>query len=145
VFLASWPPRDVVVTPGRASRVSGLILLALLCPLFGVVEPGVGELLRQIPFSLSEALNEGAELGAAPRTGIYGAGSAKGGLLATLALEGEVGRMPLVGLAERHFVALIVRLDALDDLLLPHGLLPFLPRLFGRAFPPVLGRYDAEA
>ena len=33
-------------------RISGLIVLVLVCPLFGVVEPGVGEIIRQMAFSL---------------------------------------------------------------------------------------------
>jgi hypothetical protein len=38
--------------------------------------------------------------------------------------------MPLVDLAERDFAGLVVRLDALDDLLLHHGLFyPFLSQL----------------
>jgi hypothetical protein len=87
MLLASWTPRNIVVTPGRAFRISGLFLLVLVCPLFGVVEPGVGELIRQMAFSLTDVADEGiAEVGAAPTTGGYGAGGAKGCLLATLAL-----------------------------------------------------------
>src|SRR5919199_1192099 len=52
----------------------------------------------------------------------YGAGSGKDQLLAAVALEGEVSRMPLVGLAERDFTSLVVRLDAMNDL--RHGRLP---------------------
>src|ERR687886_1744484 len=52
----------------------------------------------------------------------YGAGSGKDQLLAAVALEGEVSRMPLVGLAERDFASLVVRLDAMNDL--SHGRLP---------------------
>ena len=79
--LASWAPRNIVVPPGGAFRISGLIVLVVvvLCPLFGVVEPGVGELIRQTAFSLFEVVEEGnvAKLGgAAPTSGGYGAGSA---------------------------------------------------------------------
>jgi hypothetical protein len=104
--------------------------LMLVCPLFGIVEPGVGEPVRQRAFSLSDVVDEGSKLGAAPTTGGYGVSSAKGELLAALALEGDAGRMPLVDLAERDFAGLVVRLDALDDLLLHHGLFyPFLSQL----------------
>ena len=66
---------------------SGLIVLVLVCPLLGVVEPGMGEPVRQMAFSLFDVVDEGiAEVGAAPTTGGYGARSAKGCLLATLAL-----------------------------------------------------------
>jgi hypothetical protein len=120
------PPRDVVVTPGRAFGISGLIPSVLLCPLVGVVEPGVGEPVRQAAFSLSDVVDEGTEVGAAPTTGGYGVGSAEGDPLAAVALEGDVGRMPPVGLAERDFAGFVVRSDALEDL--HHGrLYPFLP------------------
>ena len=67
MLLASWTRRNIVVTPGRALRISGLILFVLVCPLFGVVEPGVGELIRQTAFSLFDVVDEGiAEVGAAP-------------------------------------------------------------------------------
>src|ERR671932_16124 len=56
-------------------------------------------------------------------TGGYVAGSGKDRLLAAVALEGEVSRMPLVGLAERDFTSLVVRLDAMNDL--RHRRLPF--------------------
>ena len=66
---------------------SGLILFVLVCPLLGVVEPGVGELIRQPPFSLLAVVNEGiAKVGAAPTAGGYGARSAKGYLLSAVAL-----------------------------------------------------------
>jgi hypothetical protein len=49
---------------------SGFIVLVLVCPLLGVVEPGMGELIRQMAFSLLEVVDEGiAEIGAAPTTG----------------------------------------------------------------------------
>jgi hypothetical protein len=76
-------------------------------------------------FALSDVAYEGVKVGAAPTTGGYGAGSARGDLRATFALKGDVLWMPLVGLAERDFAALVVRLDALDDL--HHGLLPLSP------------------
>src|SRR5215218_4741611 len=127
--------RNIVVTPGRAFEMSGLIVLVLSCPLPGIVEPGVGEFVRQTAFVLSDVVDEGAEVGPAPTTGGRGAGSAKGHLLGAVALEGYGGRMPLVDLAKRHFAALVVRLDAFEDL--HHRLLPlFSRRLFGRAFLP---------
>src|SRR5215212_1412190 len=100
--------RNIVVTPGRAFGISGLIVLVLLCALSGIVEPGMGEIVRQTAFTLSDVVDEGAELGAAPTTDCRGAGSGKGHLLGAVALEGEVGRMPHVDLAERHFAALVV-------------------------------------
>src|SRR5215218_4157824 len=60
--------RNIVVTPGRAFQISGLIMLVLLCPLPGIVEPRVGEIVRQTAFTLSDLGNEGAKLGAAPTT-----------------------------------------------------------------------------
>jgi hypothetical protein len=113
---------------------SGLIVLVLVCPLLGVVEPGVGESIRQRAFSLTDEVDEAAEVIAAQRTCGYGAGRAKGDLLTTLALDGDASRMPLVGYAERDFAALIVRLDALDDLL-RHGLLPLPSRKNQRVIP----------
>jgi hypothetical protein len=38
--------RNIVITPARAFRISGLIMLALLCPLPGIIEPGVGKIVR---------------------------------------------------------------------------------------------------
>ena len=67
-------------------RMSGLIVLVLVRPLFGVVEPGMGELILQMAFSLTDEVDEGTEIGAAQRTGGYGARSAKGDLLAAVAL-----------------------------------------------------------
>jgi hypothetical protein len=114
----------------------GLIMLVLLFPLSGIIEPGVGEIVRQSAFTLSDLVDEGAQLGAAPTTGDRGAaGSAKGDLLAAVALEGHGGRMPRVDLAKRHFAALVVCLEAFEDL--HHGLLPLSPAVFmGRAFVP---------
>src|SRR5215207_3999666 len=98
-------------------------MVVLLCALSGIIEPGVGELVRQTAFTLSDVVDEGAQVGAAPTTGGRGgAGSAKGHLLAALALECDCGRMPLVDLAERHFAALVVCLEAFEDL--HHRLLP---------------------
>jgi hypothetical protein len=104
---------------------SGLIMLVLLCPLSGIVEPGVGELVRQTAFALSNVLDEGPELGAASTTGGRGACSGKGHLLTAVALECDAGRMPLVDLAEGHLAALVAGLDAFEDLC--HGLLPLPP------------------
>src|SRR5215203_89962 len=127
--------RNIVVAPARAFRISLLIMLVLLCPLSGIIEPGVGELVRQTAFTLSDGVGEGAEVGAAPTTGGCAAGSAKGHLLAAFALEVDCGRMPLVDLAKGHFAALVVCLDAFEDL--HHRLLPLSPAVFiGRAFLP---------
>src|SRR5215213_5124908 len=147
MLLASWTPRNIVVTPGRAFGISGLIQLVLVCPLFDVVEPGVGELILQSAFSFFVyVLNEGAQLGAAPTTGSYGVGSAKGELLAALALEGDAGRMPLVGLAEGDFAGLVVLLAAFDDLLLHHVLLPLFSAVSsaGRSCPAAGSRSGGE-
>jgi hypothetical protein len=88
----------------------------------GIVEPGVGEVIRQMAFSLSDVVDEAIEVGTAPTTGGYGAGSTKDQLLAAIARESDVRRMPLVDLPERDFTGLVVRIDALDDL--RHGLVP---------------------
>src|SRR5215217_9508518 len=111
-------------------------MLVLLCPLSGIIEPGVGEIVRQRSFALSDLVDEGVEVGAAATThGRGAAGSVKGHLLAAVALEVDCGRMPLVDLAKGHFAALVVCLDALEDL--HHGLLPLPPAVFiGRAFLP---------
>src|SRR5215211_5947202 len=125
VLLLGGGRRNIVVTPGRAFKISGLIMLVLLCPLPGIIEPGVGEIVRQTAFALSDLVDEGAKLGAAPTAGGCGAGSAKGHLLAAVALEGNVGRMPCLDLAKGHFAVLVVSFDALEDL--HHGLLPLPP------------------
>src|SRR5918994_1015621 len=114
-------------------------MLVLLCTLFGVVEPGVGESVRQTAFALSDVVDEGAHVGAAPTTGGHGAGSAKGNLLAAVALEGYGGRMPLVDSSERHFAALVVCIDAFEDLhhrLLSLSLSPAILCFIGRALVP---------
>jgi hypothetical protein len=121
--------RNIVVTPGRDFKISGLIMLVLLCTLSGIIEPGMGEIVRQTAFALSDVVDEGAELGAAPTTGgcgagSCGAGSAKGHLLFALALEGDVRWMPLVDLAKRHFAALVVCLDAFENLVRHMGFTP---------------------
>src|SRR5215211_6775873 len=53
--------RNIVVTPARAFRISGLIMLVLLCALSGIIEPGVGEIVRQTAFTLSDGVDEGAQ------------------------------------------------------------------------------------
>ena len=90
-----------------------------------VIEPGVGEIIWQMPFALLDVVDEPAEVGAAPTTVGYGAGSGKGNLLAAVALECYVRRMPFVDLAERDFASLVVRFDSLDDL--RHWLTPSYP------------------
>src|SRR5215213_6035958 len=131
--------RNIVVTPARAFKISGFIMLVLLRPLSGIIEPGVGELVRQTAFALPDLVGEGAEVSAAPTTGGRGAGSAKGHLLAAVALECDAGRMPLVDSSERHFAALVVCIDAFEDLhhrLLSLSLSPAVLRFIGRAFLP---------
>src|SRR5215210_4438022 len=125
--------RNIIVTPGRAFKISGFIMLVLLCALSGIIEPWVGELVRQTAFALSDLVDEGAKVGAAPTTGGRGAGSAKGHLLAAVALEDDGGRMPLVDLAKRHFAALVVCLDAFEDL--HHRLLPLSPAVCSAGTP----------
>ena len=62
-------------------------MLALLCPLSGIIEPGVGEIVRKTSFALSDLVDERAEVGAAPTTGACSVGSGKGHLLAAVALD----------------------------------------------------------
>ena len=98
----------------------------LVCPRLGIVEPGVGKIIWQTTLALFDVVDEAIdiEVGAAPTTGGYGgAGSAKDQLLTTVALEGDVSWMPFVDLAKRDLARLVVRFDALDDLL-RYGLLP---------------------
>ena len=52
--------RNIVVTPGRAFEISDFIMLVLLCPLSGIIEPGVGEIVWQTAFALSDVVDEGA-------------------------------------------------------------------------------------
>src|SRR5215210_1895462 len=107
---------DIVVTPGRAFGISGLVPQALLLSHLSIVEPGVGEPIRHTDFSFLDVVGEGVKVGAARTTGGYGAGSGKDQLLAAVAFDGDVRRMPLVDLPERDFTGLVVRIDALDDL-----------------------------
>jgi hypothetical protein len=88
----------------------------------GIVEPRVGELVRQMAFALLDVVDEATEVGVASTTGGYGAGSTKDQLLAAIARESDIRRMPLVDLPERDLTGLVVRIDALDDL--RHGLVP---------------------
>src|SRR5215208_691898 len=117
--------RNIVVTPARTFMMSGLIPLVLSCPLCGIVEPGVAEIVRQTALALPDLVHEGAELGPAPPTGGRGACGAKGHLLGAVTLQGEAGRMPLIHLAEGHLAALVVGLEALEDL--HHRLLTLPP------------------
>jgi hypothetical protein len=110
--------RNIVVAPARAFKISGFIMLVLLCPLFGIIESGVGELVRQTSFALSDVVDEGAQVRAAPTAGGCGAGSGKGHLLTAVTLKDDAGWMSLIGFAERHLAALVMRLDALDGLFL---------------------------
>jgi hypothetical protein len=81
-----------------------------------VVETGVDDFIPQPTFSLSDVVDEGADLSAAPTTGGYGAPAGQGRLLAAVALKDGVGRMPLVDPAEGDFVGFVVRFDVLDNL-----------------------------
>jgi hypothetical protein len=108
-------PRNIVVTPGRAFRISGLVQLALPCPRSSIVEPGMGNPVRQMAFSFLDVVDEVAEMGAAPADAC-GAGCGKDQLLTAVALEGDVRRMPLVDLAEHDFVGLVTRFDSFDDM-----------------------------
>jgi hypothetical protein len=72
-------------------------------------------------FSLLDVVDEVAEMGAAPAGG-YGAGCGKDQLLTTIALEGDVRRMPLVNLPERDLAGLVTRFDSFDDM--RHRLVP---------------------
>ena len=92
-----------------------VVVLVLVCPLFGVVVPGVGDPIWQTAFSLFDVVDEGSEVGAAPTTGGYCAGSSKSNLLAAAALKGNVGIVPLVDFAKGHFATLVVRFDALGN------------------------------
>src|SRR5215210_3430089 len=65
--------RNIVVTSGRAFKMSGLIMLVLFGALSGIIEPGVGEIVRQTTFALSDLVGEGDKVGAAPPTGCRGA------------------------------------------------------------------------
>src|SRR5215207_1255730 len=129
VLLLVGGGRNIVVAPARAFGISGFIMLVLLCALSGIIEQGVDEIVRQTAFTLSDVVDEGVELGAAPTAGGRGAaaGSAKGHLLSAFALEGDCGRMPLVDLAKGHFAALVVCLDAFEDL--HHRLFPLSPAI----------------
>src|SRR5829696_444966 len=85
VLLLVGGRRNIVVAPARAFGISRLIMLVLLCLLAGIIEPGVGEIVRQTAFALSYLVDEGAQLGAAPSAGGRGGGgSAKGHLLAAV-------------------------------------------------------------
>ena len=95
----------------------------LVSPHLGILEPGVSELVWQTAFSLLEVVDEATKVGTTPMAGGCGASSGKDQLLAAVALEGDVRRMPLVDLAKRDFASLVVRFDALDKLL-RHGLVP---------------------
>src|SRR5688500_18308158 len=117
--------RNIVVTPGRAFRISLLVTLVLLCTLFCVIEPGTAELLRKSSFSILDASGEDVGKITATLAGGYGALSVKSPPLAAAALKNDVGWMPLVGFAERHLAALVMRSDALDDL--HHSLLLLSP------------------
>src|SRR5215216_4645950 len=125
--------RNIVVTPGRAFRISLLVTLVLLCTLLCVIEPGTAQLLRKSSFSILNASGEDVGKITATLAGGYGALSVKSPPLAAAALKNDAGWMPLVGFAERHLAALVMRFDALDDL--HHGLLLFSPPFVRQGVP----------
>src|SRR5215207_6450849 len=94
---------------------SSFVPLVLFCLILGVVAPGMDILIPQPAFSLLDVVDNGAVVGTAPTTGRRGADAGEGQLLAAIALEGEVRRMPLVGPAEGVFVDLVVPFDAHGD------------------------------
>jgi len=85
---------------------SGLVSQVLLCLLFGVVVPGVGDLIPQLALSLLEVLDNFAVVGPASTTGRYGAGTSQPQLLAAVAFEDYAPWLPLVGPAKRVFFIL---------------------------------------
>src|SRR5215210_1077361 len=117
--------RNIVVTPGRAFWISLLVTLVLSCTLFCVIEPGTAELLRKSSFSILDGSGEEAGKITATLAGGYGALGVKSPRLTAAALKDDGGWIPLVGFAERHLAALVMRLNALDYL--DHGLLLLSP------------------
>src|ERR671917_345496 len=99
--------RNIVVTPGRAFRISLLVTLVLLCTLFCVIEPGTAELLRKSSLSILDGSGEDVGKITATSAGDYGAFSVNGPPPTAAALKDDVGWMPLVGFAERHLAALV--------------------------------------
>jgi len=89
----------------------------------------VGEIIRQTAFSLLEVVDGAAEVGAAPTTDGNGAGSAKAHFLSAITFEYDVGRMPLIDLAERDLAGLVVRLDTRSMIFCDMDSCPFLPQL----------------
>src|SRR5215203_6884948 len=49
--------RNIVVAPARTFVMSGLIALVLFCPLCGIIEPGVAEIVRQTAFALPDVVH----------------------------------------------------------------------------------------
>ncbi len=103
----------------------GLVPQVLFCSFSSVVVPGMGDVVPQPAFLLPDVVDDGTVVGAAPAAGC-GAGAGQSQLFAAITLEGDITGMPLVGLAERDFATLVVRLDPLDDPC--HSLNPFLRR-----------------
>src|SRR5215217_8338695 len=125
--------RNIVVPPGRAFRISLLVTLVLLCTLFCVIEPGMAELLLKSSFSILDASGEDVGKITATSAGSYGALSVNSPPLTAAALKDDAGWMPLIGFAERHLAALLMRLDTLDDL--HHGLLLLSPPFVRQGVP----------
>jgi hypothetical protein len=91
-------------------------VLVLLCLLLAVVKPGVAGLIWQPTFVLLDIADDGAMVSATPATSGRGAGGSQGEPLATIALDDDLLRAPLIGPAEGDLMGLVVRLDALDNL-----------------------------
>jgi hypothetical protein len=94
---------------------SGLLSQVLLYLLFGGVLPRrVCDLILQSSFSLLEFLDNDAVVSAAPVRRCR-AGARQGQFLATVALEGDVGRMPAVAPAKRGFGDLVTPFNAYNN------------------------------
>ena len=93
-----------------------IVSLVLLFLLLGVVEPGVGGLVRQPRFPPPDVVDDDAVVCAAPMTtGVRWAGGGYGGPLAAVALEEDPLRMPLVAPTKGNLVRLVVRSLVFDD------------------------------
>src|SRR5918911_1826023 len=79
-----------------------------------VVAPGMDGLMPQPTFSLLDVPDNLAVVGAASASG-FGALASQGQLLAAIALEDYMRRMPLVGPGKRVLADLVVSLDTHSD------------------------------
>src|SRR4028119_294865 len=94
-------------------------MLLCLCP--GVVPPRVGIMTMQSPFSLLDIPDNSAMIHAAPTSGC-GAGGSQCQLLATVTLEGDECRVPIIAPAKRGFLDLVVPFGTHDNF--RHSLVP---------------------